>query len=182
MSDKIVLGSGKLYVDAITASGGVYTIPQDTAIETSTKLLGYIQGGATLEYTPTFYTVKDDLGYVSRRYLTEESVVFKSGILTWNADVLDKLCSTAQVTTSTDSKTVKIGGIENYDNQMYLLRFVHEDAAEGDIRITVVGNNTAGFELQFQPDQETVLNAEFECIPGVGSAGVLVVYTEEIPE
>ena len=79
------------------------------------------------------------------------------------------------------AETVKIGGIDNYDNQMYVLRFVHEDAAEGDIRVTVVGNNTAGFELQFQPDTETVLNAEFECVPGVGAAGVLVVYEEEIP-
>jgi hypothetical protein len=182
MSDKIVLGSGKLYVDAISATNGVYSIPEDASIETSAKLLGYIQGGATLEYTPTYYTVKDDLGYVSRRYLTEENVVFRSGILTWNADVLENLCSTASVTTAGQKKTVKIGGIDNYDNQMYLIRFVHEDAVEGNIRITVVGNNTAGFELQFQPDAETVLNAEFECIPGVGSAGVLVVYTEDIPE
>ena len=181
MSDKIVLGSGKLYIDSVTATSGVYTIPADTSIEAASKLLGYIQGGATLEYTPTFYTVKDDLGYISRRYLTEESVVFKSGILTWNADVLDKLCSTASVTTADGKKTVKIGGIDNYDNQMYILRFVHEDSAEGDIRLTVVGNNTAGFELQFQPEQETVLNAEFECVPGVGSAGTLVVYEEEIP-
>jgi len=180
MSDKIVLGSGKLYIDSVTATSGVYTIPADASIEVASKLLGYIQGGATLEYTPTFYTVKDDLGYISRRYLTEESVVFKSGILTWNADVLDKLCSTASVTTADGKKTVKIGGIDNYDNQMYILRFVHEDSTEGDIRLTVVGNNTAGFELQFQPEQETVLNAEFECVPGVGSAGTLVVYEEEI--
>lgn len=180
MSDKIVLGSGKLYIDTVSATAGVYAIPADADIEVAGKLLGYIQGGATLEYTPTFYTVKDDLGYISRRYLTEESVVFKSGILTWNADALDKLCSTATVTTATSKKTVKIGGIDNYDNQMYILRFVHEDAAEGDIRLTVVGNNTAGFELQFQPEQETVLNAEFECIPGVGTAGTLVVYEEEI--
>lgn len=179
MSDKIVLGSGKLYVDEVTATGGVYTIPADAAIETAANLLGYIQGGATLEYTPTFYTVKDDLGYVSRRYLTEEEVVFKSGILTWNGDVLDKLCSTATVTESTGVRTVKIGGIDNYDNQMYIIRFVHEDAVEGDVRVTVVGNNTAGFELQFQPDSETVLNAEFECVPGVGSAGTLIVFTEE---
>ena len=179
MSDKIVLGSGKLYVDAVTATNGVYTVPDDATIETSAKLLGYIQGGATLEYTPTFYTVKDDLGYISRRYLTEESVVFKSGILTWNGDVLDKLCSTATVTSASGKKTVKIGGIDNYDNQMYVIRFVHEDAVEGDIRVTVVGNNTAGFELQFQPDAETVLNAEFECVPGVGSKGVLVLYEEE---
>jgi len=181
MAQKIVLGSGKLYIDSITASSGVYTIPADSSIEADAKLLGYIKGGATLEYTPTFYTVKDDLGYVSRRYLTEEAVVFRSGILTWNYDVLDHLCSTATVTSGTNKKTVQIGGIDNYDNQMYVLRFVHEDDAEGDIRITVVGNNTAGFELQFQPDTETVLNAEFECVPGVGAAGVLVVFEEEIP-
>ena len=179
--DKIVLGSGKLYVDTITATSGVYSIPADNTIEADAKLLGYIKGGATLEYTPTFYTVKDDLGIVSRRYLTDESVVFKSGILTWNYDVLDKLCSTATVTSGTGKKTVKIGGIDNYDDQMYVLRFVHEDDVEGDIRLTVVGNNTAGFELQFQPDTETVLNAEFECVPGVGAAGVLVVFEETIP-
>ena len=181
MSDKIVLGSGKLYIDTITATNGVYTIPADATIEADEKLLGYIKGGATLEYTPTFYTVKDDLGYVSRRYLTEEEVVFKSGILTWNADVLDKLCSTATVTSSTGKKTVKIGGVDNFDNQMYVIRFVHKDDIEGDIRVTVVGNNTAGFELQFQPDTETVLNAEFECVPGVGSKGVLVVFEETVP-
>lgn len=182
MAQKIVLGSGKLYVATISATAGVYTIPADNVIETTANLLGYIQGGATLEYTPTFYTVKDDLGYVSRRYLTEENVVFKTGVLTWNGNVLDKLCSTATVDetdTANHTRTVKIGGIDNYDNQMYCIRFVHEDDAEGDIRLTVVGNNTAGFELQFQPEAETVLNAEFECVPGVGSAGTLIVFTEE---
>jgi hypothetical protein len=179
MSDKIVLGSGKLYIDSVSATSGVYTIPADSTIEADAKLLGYIKGGATLEYTPTFYTVKDDLGYVSRRYLTEEAVVFKSGILTWNADVLDKLCSTATVTSSTGKKTVKIGGVDNFDNQMYVLRFVHKVDDTHNIRVTVVGNNTAGFEIQFQPDSETVLNAEFECVPGVGSSGVLIVYTED---
>ena len=73
----------------------------------------------------------------------------------------------------------KIGGIDNYDNQMYILRFVHAIDSTHNIRVTVVGNNTAGFELQFQPDAETVLNAEFECVPGVGSSGVLIIYTED---
>lgn len=180
MAERIVLGSGKLYVATISATSGVYTIPADGTIEASANLLGYIKGGATLEYTPTYYTVKDDLGIVSKRFLTEEAATFKSGILTWNGNVLDKLASTATVDETVSGKrTVKIGGIENYDNQMYCIRFVHEDEEDGDIRVTVVGNNTAGFELQFQPDSETVLNAEFECAPGVGSAGVLIVYTEE---
>ena len=180
MAERIVLGSGKLYVTTISSTAGVYTIPADNVIEVASNLLGYIKGGATLEYTPTYYTVKDDLGYVSKRFLTEEEAIFKSGILTWNGNVLDKLASTATVDeTVTGKRTVTIGGIENYDNQMYCIRFVHEDEEDGDIRVTVVGNNTAGFELQFQPDSETVLNAEFECVPGAGSSGVLIVYTEE---
>lgn len=178
--EKIILGSGKLYVSTISATNGVYSIPADNTIEAAANLLGYIKGGATLEYTPTYYTVTDDLGIVSKRFLTEEAAVFKSGILTWNGEVLDKLSSTATVDeTVAGKRTVKIGGIENYDNQMYVLRFVHEVDTSNKIRLTVVGNNTAGFELQFQPDSETVLNAEFECVPGVGSEGVLVVYTED---
>ena len=47
-TEKIVLGSGKLYVT--TFSG---TLPEDTALETSDNLIGLIQGGATLTYTPT---------------------------------------------------------------------------------------------------------------------------------
>ena len=180
MAERIVLGSGKLYCTTITASSGVYSIPADNTIETTANLLGYIKGGATLEYTPTYYTVKDDLGIVSKRFLTEEAVTFKSGILTWNGNVLDKLASTAVVDETVNHKrTVKIGGIDQFDNQMYCLRFVHDLDGSHKVRVTVVGNNTAGFELQFQPDAETVLNAEFECVPGVGASGVLVVYTED---
>lgn len=181
MSDRIVLGSGKLYITSVTATAGVYTVPTDNVIETDANLLGYIQGGATLEYTPTFYTVKDDLNLVSKRFLTNEEVIFKSGILTWNGKTLDKLCSTGVVTETTGKRTVKIGGLGNYDDQMYLLRFVHveEGTTDLDTRITVVGSNTAGFELQFNPDTETVVNAEFECVPGVGAAGILVIYEEE---
>ena len=180
MAERIVLGSGKLYVTTATLSSGVYTVPQDTTIETASNLLGYIKGGATLEYTPTYYTVKDDLGIVSKKFLTEESVIFKSGILTWNGNVLDKLASTATVDETVNHKrTVKIGGVENYDDQMYVLRFVHKVDSTHNIRVTVVGNNTAGFEIQFQPDAETVLNAEFECVPGVGTSGTLIVMTED---
>lgn len=183
MADRIVLGSGKLYVATISATNGVYTIPSDATIEVSGNLLGYISGGATLEYTPTFYTVKDDLKVISKRFLTNEEVIFKSGILTWNGDTLDKLCSTATVTTDsqTQKKTVTIGGLGSFDDQMYCIRFVHtiEGATDKHIRVTVVGSNTKGFEIQFNPETETVLNAEFECVPGVGAEGVLVVYEED---
>lgn len=175
MVERIVLGSGKVYCVEFTNS-----IPEDTIIETEANLLGLIQGGATLTYTPTFYEAKDDLGLVSKKFITEEEVILKSGIMTWNGATLQKLCSTARVTTdtSTHTRTVKIGGAGNYDGKKYVIHFVHEDAVDGDIRVTIVGSNEAGFELAFAKDKETVINAEFKAQPH-DSEGTLIIYKEE---
>lgn len=175
MSDKIVLGSGKLYVTEFSNA-----IPEDSTIETDTNLIGYIQGGATITYTPTFYEAKDDLGYVSKKFLTEEEAVLKSGVMTWNGNTLAKLCSTARATDASGVRTVKIGGISNYDGKKYVIHFVHEDDIDGDIRVTIVGSNEAGFEIAFAKDKETVINAEFKAQPQ-DTDGTLILYKEEIP-
>ena len=60
----------------------------------------------------------------------------------------------------------------------FVLRFVHEDKAEGDIRITIVGSNEAGFEMAFAKDEETVIDAEFTAFP-MDDEGTLLIYTEE---
>ena len=180
MSNKIVLGSGKLYVaEATAAVGGGYTIPADATLETAANLIGYIQGGATLEYTPEFYTAEDDLGYVSKKYLTKEEAILKSGIMTWNADTLKTLCSTARVTSTATKKTAKIGGIGNYNGKNYVVRFLHEDSVDGDIRVTIVGSNESGFEMAFAKDKETVINAEFKAVPN-DTDGTLIIYEEEV--
>lgn len=49
MADKIVLGSGKLYVVEFKD-----TMPEATVIEVEANLLGKIQGGAVISYTPSF--------------------------------------------------------------------------------------------------------------------------------
>lgn len=176
-SNKVVLGSGKLYVTSVPTNG---TIPEDTVLETAENLLGLIQGGATLTYTPTFYEAKDDLGLVSKKWLTEEVVTLVSGIMTWNGATLQKLCATGRITEDAEKKTrtLKIGGIEQYDGTQYLIRFVHEDNVDGDIRITIVGSNEAGFEMAFAKDKETVINAEFKAQP-MDNEGTLVIFTEE---
>lgn len=175
MGERIVLGSGKLYIDEFTE-----TIPEDTAIETEEKLLGLIQGGATLTYTPTFYEAKDDLGIVSKKLITAEEAVLKSGIMTWNGNTLEKLCSTARATEEAQQKTrtVKIGGAGNYNGKKYVVHFVHEDKVDGDIRVTIVGSNEAGFELAFAKDKETVINAEFKGQPH-DDEGTLIIYKEK---
>lgn len=173
--EKIVLGSGKLYIDEFTG-----TLPEDAEIEVEEKLLGLIQSGASLSYKPSFKEAKDDLGLVSKKILTEEEAILKSGVMTWNGNTLKRLCSTARVEEDTAKKvrTVKIGGTGNYDGKKYVIHFVHKDAVDGDIRITIVGSNEAGFELAFAKDKETVINAEFKAQPQ-DNEGTLILYKEE---
>lgn len=177
MEKKITLGSGKLYCVAFTDGN---TIPDDATLETDANLLGLIKGGATLTYSPEFYVAEDDLGIVKKKMLTQEEAVLKSGIMTWNGNVLSKLCQTAKVSEDSQKhiRTVKIGGVSQYADTNYVLHFVHEDATAGDCRITIVGSNEAGFELAFAKDAETVINAEFKAVP-MDDAGTLIVYTEE---
>ena len=180
MDKKIVLGSGKLYYQPISGDAESYLIPADTEIEQDAGLLGWIKGGATLEYTPEFYSTKDDLGMVSKKILVSEEVILKSGIMTWNSDVLTTLVSTSRFERSEDQKTntVKIGGIDNYQDEKYLLRFVHKDKSDGStIRITIIGSNESGLEIAFANDSETVINAEFKAVPH-DTQGTLVIYSE----
>lgn len=177
-NETITLGSGKLYCLEVP-EGGI--IPEDNVIETEENRLAWIKGGASLEYTGEFYDAKDDLGMVSKRKLTTEEVKLTSGIMTWNGDVLKKLCSTARVKEESGVRTVKIGGTANDDGKVYIIHFVHEDAVDGDVRITMVGQNTSGFTLQFAADAETVIDAEFSAVAGkLDTEGTLVIIKEEI--
>ncbi len=174
--EKIILGSGKLYVTEYSGA-----IPADNLLEAAGNLLGYIQGGATLSYKPTFYLAEDDLGLVKKQILTKEEVSLKSGIMTWNGDTLKRLVSTARVTENgvTNKRLVKIGGVGNQDGKRYVVRFVHEDATDGDVRVTIVGGNQGELALSFAKDKETVIDAEFIAVPH-DSEGTLVLFEEDI--
>ena len=170
----ITLGSGKLYIVEFTGN-----IPSNAEIEKEENLIGYIQGGAELEYKPEFYTAEDDLGKAKKTIITKEEAKLKSGVMTWNGKTLKQLSATGRVTEEAGIRTVKIGGIANDDNKNYVIHFVHEDSVDGDVRVTVVGKNTAGYTLSFAKDKETVVDAEFEAIPS-DDEGTLIVYQEEI--
>jgi hypothetical protein len=172
---KITLGSGKLYTDVFTD-----TIPTDVLLEVDANLLGLIEGGAAIEYKPKFVTVTDDLGLVSKTILTEEEATMKSGIMTWNAKTLAKICNTARVTETLTKRTVLIGGIGNQDGKKYIIRFVHLDPKDGDVRVTIIGSNQAGFKMAFTKDKATIVDAEFKAEPH-DSEGTLIIYEEIIP-
>ena len=174
MEEKIVLGSGKLYVIAYTD-----TIPEDETLEVDENLLGLILGGATVEYTPTYYEAKDDFGLVSKKIITEEEAFLRSGVMTWNAETLKKLVATGTLTSTASEHKLEIGGVGNYVDQKYLVHFVHEDKVDGDIRVSMIASNEGGLSFSFAKDQETVIDAEFKARPN-DEKGTLIIYREEI--
>lgn len=177
--ERIVLGSGYLYVTDFDGK----KIPENTEIEKKENLLGLISGGAEVVYKPSYYEAKDDMGKVSKTILTEEEATLKSGIMTWCGKTLGKLCETARVEEDNTKKIriVKIGGVGNATGKKYVLHFVHKDKTDGDIRVTIVGNNQAGFSFAFAKNKETVIDTEFKAAPQ-DDEGTLILYEEEMIE
>lgn len=178
MSDKddVKLGSGDLYIKEFTG-----TLPDDETIEVEENKIGHIKGGASLEYTNEWKVVTDDMGVVIKNFLTKENVLFKSGILAWNGKVLKALSATARVTEPTAEspyRIVKIGGKKNADGKSYVIHFVHTKDDGKKIKITIAGTSRNGFTIAFDPENESVIDAEFTAI-SQDADGTLVTYKEE---
>lgn len=173
--ERIILGSGQVYLIEFTD-----TFPDVDTICVADNRLGYISGGATLEYKPSFYQAKDDLGYVMKEIITDEEVTLKAGILTFTGNTLAKLSTTSRVSEDAEKKTrtTLIGGVGNRDGKSYAIVFHHEDKVDGDIYVCIVGTNQAGFSLSFAKDKETVVDAEFKAKP-MDSDGTLIKYIEK---
>ena len=169
----ITLGSGKIYLQSYTE-----TVPTVDAICVEGNLLGYIKGGASLEYTQETYEEKDDLGFVSKIITTNEEAILKCGLLTWNGTTLKSLIDRCNVTEASGKRTVKIGGAGNARGGNYAICFHHEDNNDGDLWILIVGRNTAGATLTFSKDSGTVLEPEFKALPQ-DDKGTLVQLIEE---
>lgn len=175
--NRIPLGSGNVYVVEWDGT----TIPEDSTLEVETNMVGRTKNGATVTYTPEYYTAKSDDGKAKKTVVVGEEATFEYGNITWNAITLKTLSSTARVTEEGSKRTAKIGGVDNFNGKKYLLRFVNKDPVDGDIRITVVGMNTNGWNIAFAPGTETVLQPTFNCEP-LDSDGTLIIYEEEVIE
>lgn len=176
MNEQIILGSGDLYVCAYTAGSA---IPSDATIETEANKIGYISGGASLEYKPTELEVKDDSGAFMKRFTISEEVTFKSGVLTWNVETLQKLSQVNSYSDREGVRTLKLGGKGAREMTQYVVHFVHNyNASNNNLKITLVGTASNGFSLSFAKDSETVIDAEFKAVPH-DATGTQVIITEE---
>lgn len=169
---EIILGSGYVYAAECTSSKEV---PEDATFETDANLIGLIQGGATFVYTPTYYTAKDDMEIATKTVLTAEEAHLKGNLVTvQDKDPFSKLCSTAQVSENQGKKTIKIGGIANFNNKTYVVRFVHQDKKH---RITLIGVNQAEISISYTKDKETVIAFDY-LAQSMDDTGVKAIYED----
>ena len=171
----ITLGSGKVYLVDLSDE-----MPSPETICVDGNLLGYIKGGASLEYTEETYEEKDDLGYVSKIITTSEEAIFKLGLITWNGDTLTKLIDRCKTEENGGKRITKIGGAGNTKGGYYAICFFYEDKTDGDLWVLLKGRNTAGATLTFAADSGTVIEPEFKAVPH-DEDGTLIELIEEIP-
>lgn len=174
----IPVGSAYVYCTEFTGE-----IPDDATIETAENHLGDIEAGLTITYTMESETLQDDFGHKRRTVLTSEDVKARLGMITWNYLRMQKLTSTARVTEDSAKKTrtIKIGGLGNNDGKLWLFRFFHPDPVAGDVRITIVGTNTGGFEILYQKNAASKIEPEITAVAS-DDEGTLITFTESIPE
>lgn len=174
-----ILGSGILYLSDFSPETG---IPEDSVIETEVNKIGNIQGGASLEYKPESYQVIDDNNMVLDTFITNEEVIFKSGILTWTISNLERIVGAAEVTEETSKNliVIKIGGRGAKGLKSTLVRFVHTIKKTGKkLRVTIVGVPSEGFTLSFDPKSEKTIDAVFTAVPH-DEQGTKVIISKEV--
>ena len=172
--DDIILGSGHIYYQEYTG-----TLPDVATICTEENRLGFIKGGASIEYTMEKYEEKDDLGRRTKVITVSEEALLKLGLITWNGETLTKLTSRGKVETKDGKRITKIGGSGNSNDTNYVWCFHYEDKTDGDIWVSVVGQNQAGFTMTFASDEGSLIEPEIKAVPH-DDAGTLIQIIEDI--
>ena len=157
--DEIILGAGELYL--LSATSG--EIPADNVIETEDNNVGHCSGGASLEYKPDTYDVKNQYNRTVKRFIKGEEISFKTGVLTWDLGLLTKL-STAKLTEDTSKKTRTLTFGAGGSLATNIVRFVHTKENGKKIRVTLIGQAGNGFSIEFNSEKETTIDAEFTAV------------------
>lgn len=175
-SENIILGSGDLFISKYTG-----VVPADNVIEADENRAGNIKGGATMEYSTDNQTVEDDKGRVKKTTTTKETVTLKTGLITWAANYIKSLISTARVDeiSKEGHRIYKLGGLANVSKEKYLFRFVHTRDDGRKLRVTVTGKNTGAVALAFDPENVTQVDAEITA-EALDDEGTLVIVDDEL--
>lgn len=105
-TEDIAIGSGYMYIKEYEKGSAIPKI-SEIAVEDNRK--GYLSGGASIYYTPTIDTYKDDMEEITRKILSGEDIGIKGSIGTFMPDTFGIMAPNSEISTdSTDSSSIFI--------------------------------------------------------------------------
>lgn len=134
-TEDIAIGSGYMYIKEYEKGSAIPKI-SEIAVEDNRK--GYLSGGASIYYTPTIDTYKDDMEEITRKILSGEDIGIKGSIGTFMPDTFGIMAPNSEISTdSTDSSSnIYIGGIKNFKDKYYAVVFA---AADESMSAMIIG-------------------------------------------
>lgn len=158
-NQSVIMGAGDWFVKEYE-SGEV----DCEAVCVDENYAGETSGGATVEYTPTTYTIEDDRGKLRRTFMVKADAKMKTGMLTLDVKSISNMMSVGVLKMSEDGKKriLKLGG-----GRAELRRFVvvfryPKDEDKGlYIYVGMVATNVSPLTLAFTKDKETVQDLEY---------------------
>ena len=134
-TEDIAIGSGYMYIKEYEKGSA---IPKISEIAIEEKRKGYLSGGASIYYTPTIDTYKDDMEEITRKILSGEDIGIKGSIGTFMPDTFGIMAPNSEISTdSTDSSSnIYIGGIKNFKDKYYAVVFA---AADESMSAMIIG-------------------------------------------
>lgn len=166
-TEDIAIGSGYMYIKEYEKGSAVPKI-SEIAVEDNRK--GYLSGGASIYYTPTIDTYKDDMEEITRKILSGEDIGIKGSIGTFMPDTFGIMAPNSEITTDNADKSsnIYIGGIKNFKDKYYAVVFA---AADGSMSAMIIGQLEGGFTLERKKDSMTVCDLDFKATEKLDSKG-----------
>lgn len=158
-NQQVIMGAGDWFVKEYE-SGEV----DCEAVCVDENYAGETQGGATVEYTPTTYTIEDDRGKLRRTFMVKADAKMKTGLLTIDVKSIGSLMSVGVLTVNNEAnkRILKLGGGRAELKRFIVVFRYPKDEEKGlYIYVGMVATNTSPLTLAFTRDKETVQDLEY---------------------
>lgn len=151
---QVIMGAGEWFIKPYTE--GEVNCEEVCADE---NYAGETQGGATVEYTPTTYTIEDDNGRLRRTFQVKADATMKTGLLTIDTKSIGSMMSVGILTVNEQGtkRILKLGGGHAELKRFFVVfRYLKDAEKKQYIYVGMVATNTAPLTLTFTKDKETV--------------------------
>ena len=173
-TEHVTLGACDIY---LAEYAGESEFDIEAMVAQEDNYFGNTQGGTTLEYTPSTYTVEDDKGRVRRTFQTKADATLKTGLLTYTLETLSRTLSVGQFSANGGKPKLTLPGGKATLKRKAVVAVYTDDETGDKTMVGIVATNTGALSMAYAKDKETVPEITFTAVSN-GKDDVLVTILE----